>query len=218
MKNTIRLSLLAALAGSSLMYSCQREETKAPVQTPKIRYQIDEAPSSGISTANLRVSNVPLPSIYNSTNRYHTTLESTKDNNDGTYTWTWSVQNPKPGNGNGSTVQDLSHWSIVASNCCTCSSGLQLSDIVSAGTSTNGTNWQNFTPTVQQDPSILNNCNIATGPVLKFDVGTSGSSKTYYRLIVSRNFKVYEHATSYYKSGNKTGCGQMYFPGIGCVE
>lgn len=148
---------------------------------------------------------------------YKITLESKTANSNGTYTWTWSVKNPNPGNGKNNTVQDLSHWDIVFNNCCVCSDGAMLSDVVSASTSSNGTSWQSFTPSLQQDPSVLNTCNLATGPVLKFDKGTSGGSKTYYRLVLSRDFEVFTQAQSIYKSGNRTGCGTICYPGIGCA-
>jgi hypothetical protein len=144
---------------------------------------------------------------------YIITLESITPDN-GNYIWVWSVKNPNPGNGNNGTVQDLSHWDMVLNNCGP--TGAQLSDIVSAGISSNGSSWSNFTPTLQQDPSIMNTCGIATGNVLKFNQGTSGSAKTYYRLVVSRDFEVNYSGVAYYKSGNRTKCGHQCFPGIGC--
>ncbi len=220
MMKTLRSSLLLAATASSLLLSCQREESKLPVSAAQYRFQQADGTVQGTSTAGMRVSNVPLPAQCQEP--YSITLESTTANGNGTYTWIWSLKNPAPGNGTNGTVQDLSHWDIVLNNCCSpCSggsTGAQLSDIVSAATSTNGTSWQSFTPTLQQDPSVLNSCGLSTGPVLKFDVGTTGSAKIYYRLIVSRNFQVYENAASVYKSGKRTGCGTICYPGMGCPE
>lgn len=222
MHKTLRLSLMLAATAGTLFSSCKREETKLAVTPVQYSYQQQDGVVPGSSTANLRVSNVPIPSKCSTNFAYRITLESVTANNNGTYSWIWSVYNPNPGNGNNGTAQDMSHWSFVLNNCCTpCSGGAvgaQLSDVVSAATSTNGTSWQSFTPTLQQDPSILNSCNIATGPVLKFDVGTSGTAKTYYRLVLSRDFQVFENAASIYKSGKRTGCGVICYPGIGCPE
>ena len=153
---------------------------------------------------------------------YRITLESKTDNGNGTYTWIWSVENKNPGNGNGGTFQDLSHWNIqLANNCCPAPvnpcGGIkaQLSDVVSAATSTNGTSWQSFSPTLKPDPSIRK-CNAPIGaqsvPMLKFDVGTNGTAKTYYKLVLSDDFGVDVSAVSIYKSGSRTQCGLICSP------
>lgn len=118
--------------------------------------------------------------------------------------WTWAVQNNQPGNGNNGTVQDLSHWGFSPAAC------FNFATIVSAAYSTNGSTWTYFTPVIGIDPSSC-----VTTPVFKFNAGTSGNNKTYYRLVVNQNYPV-GTATGYYKSGNRTGCGQFTFPGIAC--
>ncbi|GAB4094499.1 hypothetical protein [Flaviaesturariibacter terrae] len=143
---------------------------------------------------------------WENTNAYTVKLESHVANNDGTWTWTWSIQNPNPGNGNNGTIQALSHWSMSLGSC------INFLDIVGASTSMNGNNFSNFTPTLQVDPS--QSCVIT--PVLKFNVSTSGSAKTYCRLIVKGDYQV-ATAAGFYKSGARTGCGPLWFQGIGCV-
>lgn len=138
------------------------------------------------------------------------TLESVTRNVNNTYTWTWSVMNPNPGNGTNGTVQGLSHWNIRLGQC------IVMNDIIGAAMSSDGTNWTAFTPTYAQDPSILNTCNLSTGPVLKFELGTSGSAKSYYKIVISKNVAVDLTVPAFYKSGNRTGCGQICFPGFGC--
>jgi hypothetical protein len=154
-------------------------------------------------------SNCPMP--------YLITLESTVANSNGTWTWTWSIENPNPGNGNGGTIQDLSHWSMKL-NSCGIENGANLSDVTAAAYSSNGTTWTSFTPSLQADPSMMKNCSINTGNVLKFDLGTSGAAKSYYRVTLSRDFGVNMEGEAFYKSGTKTKCGTICFPGIGCEE
>lgn len=141
---------------------------------------------------------------------YTIVLESVTNNGNGTWTWTWSVLNPNPGNGSNGTIQDLSHWDITLGQC------VLFTDVISGATSSNGTTWTPFTPTYEQDPSILNTCNIATGNVVKFNFGTSGAAKSYYQLTIDENVQVNPSAVAFYKSGGNTGCGQICFPGFGC--
>jgi hypothetical protein len=202
--NTHRKRLMTALMATCLLAtasSCKKSEADAPQPTEK--------PSIYARTSSTAIVN-------NCSSPYKITLESIIANSNGTFTWTWSVKNPNPGNGKNGTVQDLSHWDIVL-NGCSGPSGLKPADIVSAATKS-GCGWQSFCPTVAQDPSIANTCNINTGPVLKFPAGTSGSAKTYYRLTVSRDFTVNMNGQAYYKSGSRTKCGTTCFPGIGCEE
>ncbi|MEY5034447.1 MAG: hypothetical protein RL447_825 [Bacteroidota bacterium] len=138
------------------------------------------------------------------------TLESVTANINNTYTWTWSVMNPNPGNGLNGTVQGLSHWNIKLGAC------IVMDDLIGAAMSSDGTNWTAFTPTYAQDPSILNVCNIATGPVLKFELGTNGTAKSWFKIVISKNVDVDMNGVAFFKSGNRTGCGQICFPGFGC--
>lgn len=135
---------------------------------------------------------------------YIITLESKTPVN-GNWEWIWSVQNSNPGNGGGGTVQNLSHWGMQFGSCFVWAS------VVSAAYSGNGTTWIPFTPVYQVDPS--QNC--MTTPVLKFDFGTAGSAKSYYRLVVSQDYPV-GWVPGYYKSGANTGCCTFNFTGIGC--
>jgi hypothetical protein len=138
-------------------------------------------------------------------NAYTITLESRTLVN-GYWEWVWSVRNPNPGNGNNGTAQDLSHWGMQLGSC------VSLSSVISAASSRDGSNWIGLTPAYQSDPS--QGC--MTSPVLKFDFGTSGTAKSYYRLVVNQDFTE-GLVPGYYKSGNNTGCCTFNFTGIsGC--
>lgn len=139
-------------------------------------------------------------------NAYTIVLESRNLVN-GKWEWVWSVQNPNPGNGNNGTVQNLSHWGIQFGACFTWSS------VVSAAYSADGITWNGFTPLYQADPS--QSC--MTTPVLKFDFGTSGSARSYYKLVVDRDYQVIP-TPGYYKSGANTGCCTLTYPGMGCGD
>jgi hypothetical protein len=141
------------------------------------------------------------------TSAYEVVLESKVANDNGTWTWTWSIRNPNPGNGNNGTVQGLSHWNMTFGSC------IIFSNIVSASTSYNGTSFNSFTPSLAVDPSQT--CVVA--PVLKFDVTTNGTAKTYCRLVVKADYSVDNTAAGFYKSGARTGCGPMWFQGMGCA-
>ncbi len=123
----------------------------------------------------------------------------------GNWEWIWSVQNSNPGNGNNGTIQDLSHWGMQFRSCFIWSS------VVSAAYSGNAITWTSFTPEYRTDPS--QNC--LTTPVLKFDFGTTGSAKSYYKLVVSQDYPA-GSVPGYYKSGANTGCCIFNFTGIGC--
>lgn len=141
-----------------------------------------------------------------STGVYAVVLESKTNNGDGTYTWTWSVQNPNPGTGLNGTVQNLSHWNITLGNCAT------MADVVSGAYSADGISWTSFVPVLQEDKS--QSC--STTPFLKFDFGTSGTAKSYYKLTITKNLETDNTVTALYKSGRNTGCGLFTFPGFGC--
>ena len=138
-------------------------------------------------------------------NAYTITLESHVQI-DGNWEWVWSVQNPNPGNGKDGTVQNLSHWGMELGSC------VSLSSVLAAAYSSDGSTWTEFTPSYQSDPS--QGC--MTTPVLKFDFGTSGIAKTYYRLVVNQDFTE-GPVQGYYKSGVITGCCTFALTGIsGC--
>ncbi|RYY98646.1 MAG: hypothetical protein EOO11_07395 [Chitinophagaceae bacterium] len=184
--------LTLALASAFLMTSCKKTDVRSEVaSTPALEGRAIFDQGTGTWT---------------DAGAYLVTLESKVANNDGTWTWTWSIRNPNPGNGNNGTVQALSHWNMSFGSC------ISFADIVSAGSSYNGNSYSNFQPSLSVDPS--QNCVLT--PVLKFPVSTSGSSKTYCRLVVKADYSVDNGAVGFYKSGARTGCGPLWFQGIGC--
>lgn len=139
---------------------------------------------------------------------YTVSLLQRKDNGDGTFTWIWSVTNPNPGNGkDGQSAQDLSHWGMSLGDCAT------LNDIADVSSSTDGIKWKKLEKSYKQDKS--QDC--YTDPVLKFDTGTTGSTTTYFKVVVTRDFNVVKR-DAYFKSGKNTGCGTFKICAIGCVN
>jgi hypothetical protein len=125
------------------------------------------------------------------------------------FAWTWTLSNPNPGNGNNGTLQNVSHWSMPLS--VTAEAAL-----VSAEYSFDGINWFSATTVVERDPSIRQ----CTGTdVLKFDVGTSGTTATYYRATFAADFVINPFATSWIKTGGGlAGCNLYFFEGLGAVR
>ena len=146
------------------------------------------------------------PTILSVGNPYSILLESVTNNGDNTWTWVWSAQNSNPGSGNNGTAQDLSNWGFAFGACVTAS------NLVSAGYSKDGITWTNFNPDIAIDPS--QSC--FNRPVVKFESGTIGSQKSWYRLVINKDLPVNNNASGYYKSGARTGCGTFSFTGIGC--
>jgi hypothetical protein len=138
---------------------------------------------------------------------YTVLLESKTPLENGTWEWVWSVQNPNPGNGSNGTAQDLSHWGMAFESC------FNFSHIVDAAYSADGFNWTSFTPYNEVDPSQA----CYTGPVLKFDYGTTGSNKSYYRITVNSFYRT-GLQSGYYKSGGNTGCCTFDFFGVRCAS
>jgi hypothetical protein len=83
--------------------------------------------------------------------------------------------------------------------------------VISAAYSSNGSTWNSFTPTYQVNPS--QGC--LTTPVLKFDFGTTGTAKTYYRLVINQDV-AQGTVQGYYKSGSNTSCCTFNFTGLAC--
>lgn len=137
---------------------------------------------------------------------YNVVLESKTQLANGNWQWIWSVQNLNPGNGNNGTSQNLSHWGMQFGAC------FNFVSVVHAAYSGDGINWNGFSPTYSVDPS--QGC--LTSPVLKFDFGTSGGAKSYYRLVVGQDY-ITSTTLGYYKSGSRTGCCTFPFTGIGCA-
>jgi hypothetical protein len=200
MKKILFFSTLAL----SMLISCEKSANDLSIE------QIDREASPVSPTSASITTTLPVESNPTCAGPYKVVLESVANNGNGTYTWTWSVQNPNPGNGSNGTIQALSHWDITLGQCIT------IDNIVSGATSTNGTEWTSFTPKFEADPSLPNTgCDI-TASVVKFNVGTSGSAKTYYQLTINEDVLVDPVATGYYKGGGNTGCGTFCFPGFAC--
>lgn len=201
-KSAMKKILFFSAMAVFLLIGCEKNSDLSIEQKEAARVS---APSAILSST--------LPATGESTcaGPYTVTLETVVNNGDGTYTWTWSVQNPNPGNGLNGTLQNLSHWNITLGTCVT------IEDVVGGATSANGTDWTTFTPTYEVDNSFNTpNCNLTTVDVLKFNLGTTGSAKSYYRLTIDKNVAVDPAVTAYYKSGATTKCGTFCFPGFGC--
>jgi len=204
-------SLLVAAAGMMAFASCQQDESVKPADQP-LQVETASKPTKEAFAAVARVSNTP---VSNNCGPYKIILEKTVNNGNGTYTWTWSVKNPAPGNGYCNTIQNLCYWAIKLNNCYTQSNGcytysangLQLSNIISAAISCNNSTWYSFDA---DDYSCYG--------YLFFPYGTSGSSKTYYRITVNKDFQLKNNSPAFYFSGCKTGDGLTCFPGLGCPE
>jgi hypothetical protein len=124
--------------------------------------------------------------------------------------WVWTVNNPNPGNGNNGTLQNISHWDLPL--CPAAETAL-----VSAEYSLNGGNtWVSVPIEMDRDPSIR----ICTSvDVLKFNVGTTGTTANYYRLTFDRQFPVNPMAVSYIKTGGGLqGCNLYFYSGVGCND
>jgi hypothetical protein len=119
--------------------------------------------------------------------------------------WVWSIRNTNPGNGNQGTYQDLSHWGMSFGSC------FDWSTVVGAATSSNGDTWSYFLPIYGTD----NSQGCYGVPVMKYDLGTTGTAKSYYKLIINTEYPV-GTIPGYYKSGGNTGCCTFNFLGVGC--
>jgi hypothetical protein len=189
MKN-LRTFVLSGMAVSFIFISCQKEEKK-------------------MDTLQSRTGAVNTTSCLN----YSVTLSRTFASNQTTFVWT--ITNPRPGNGSNGTTQDLSHWSFVPG--CPGNNGLEQnwSDIVSASYSYDGgATWATIVPTPILKPDPSQTCSSAN--VFKFDFGTSGSTPTMYKLVLSGNYSSDAANYAVFKSGAKTGCCTRTIPGIGC--
>ncbi len=188
---TNRLIFSAVLTSAIFITACQRDAAK------ELTAPVAQTSTNGIS---LESEEGPCNS-----DAYDIVLES-RTQVGSNWEWVWSVQNPNPGNGTNGTVQDLSHWGMEFGSCFTWSS------VAGAAYSYNGTTWTGFTPSYAPDPSQL----CMQTPVLKFNYGTSGGAKTYYKLILNQNYD-YTNSLAYYKSGRRTGCCTTAFQGVGCL-
>jgi hypothetical protein len=130
-----------------------------------------------------------------------------------TTTFTWSITNLKPGNGTNGTTQNLSHWTFIPG--CPGPDGLEQNwdDILTAAYSTDGSTFIPIIPTPELVPDPSQSCTSAN--LFKFNQGTSGSTPTYYRLVVAGKYSDGD-VTAYFKSGAATGCCSLTVKGIGC--
>ena len=137
---------------------------------------------------------------------YIAKLENKILNKNKTYTWIWSVTNPNPGDGTpgSGTAQDLVSWGITLGRCAT------MGQIIIGSTSPDGVTWKNFNPEV----NTISDLSSALKPVLMFKQGTNKSQKSYYKLVVNRNFSVNNSVSAVYKSS--TGAGVLTTSGFGC--
>ena len=138
-----------------------------------------------------------------STIPYNIYLYKITDNGNGTYTWEWRIKNLNPGNGSGGTAANLNGWNISLGAC------IKATDIVSGATSTDGTTWNSFAPTIAVD----NGQSCFTDKVIKFDLGTTGSNISYYRLTVNKNVS-HNTVTGVFKTSEI--CGSLETCGFGC--
>jgi hypothetical protein len=129
--------------------------------------------------------------------------------------FTWSIQNPAPGNGSNGTLQNLSHWDFVPSDCL----DDNWQDVLSASYN-QGAGWVAITPlpTIEPDPSLVK-FGCTSGDVFKFDQGTTGSAITQYRIVMNGHWGTGD-MTVFFKSGTNTGCCTKTITagGIGCPE
>jgi hypothetical protein len=197
---TSNLLFIACIA-SMLLISCKKEVTPTTNVTPIKDAPIFDVP---INSDFSMVEGRPCASAVCNASAYVVTLEGV------TYTgtsweWVWSVRNPNPGNGTNGTSQDLSHWGMQFNPC------FNFASIVSAGYSADNSTWTNFNPNYAVDPS--QRC--LTAPVFKFNYGTRGGNKSYYKIVVNQIYSV-ASCNGYFKSGNRTGCCTFAFPGFSC--
>jgi hypothetical protein len=186
-----------------VLTSCQQEAHR-DVTPPVTENQVADISTSQVESAIAETGRASSGTC--NPNAYTVILES-KTAVAGGWEWIWSVQNPNPGNGNNGTVQDLSHWGMTFGAC------FAPSSMVSAAYSGNGSTWTSFVPSYQADPS--QSC--MSLPVLKFDFGTQGTAKSYYKLVVNADYAT-GSTSAYYKSGGNTGCCTFTFTGIACEE
>ena len=132
-------------------------------------------------------------------------ISNSSDVSRGAFEWTWVLTNPNPGNGNDGTLQNVSHFDVVLNADAEAA-------LLSAEYSFDGITWVTLPIEVERDPAIRACTSV---DVLKFNAGTVGSAPTYYRASFSQDFGINPYATSWIKSGNRTGCNMYYFAGIG---
>jgi len=202
-----RLFFAGAIAALLIIAACQRNSQKDILPNNTQTATVTTGSTGPTGTIGNRDSDTPLTPGACNPYAYTITLESHAQVGSN-WEWVWSVQNPTPGNGrNNGTVQNLSHWGMQFGTC------FAWAAVVSGSYSADGITWTDFTPSYETDPS--QSC--LTTPVLKFDYGTEGSAKSYYKLVLNVNYDV-AGAQGYYKSGTNTGCCTFDFSGVGCAH
>ena len=196
MKKTFQF-LLGTILAMLTITSCQRESSEETFAVKK------DGITVAASEATVQAKKSPAPEVCNPS-AYSVTLES-RTQVSGIWEWIWSIRNTNPGNGSNGTAQDLSNWGIQLGNC------VDWTSVVGAAYSSDGANWTVFAPSYQVNPG--QGC--LTTPVLKFDFGTTGIAKSYYRLTVNQEYGE-GSVFGYYKSGSNTSCCTFNFIGIGC--
>lgn len=165
--------------------------------------------NSGATIDEVQSAKPPIPATVNCSNF---SFDATISYANGKTTVIWSVTNTNPGNGSNGTSQNMSHWDWTLPTC------IEFSKLLNAYyTSTwspDFTNWTSFTPTNVVDPS--QSCNTAN--VVKFNFGTSGSSTSYYAIVLDgTNYSLSNDANAItIKAGN--ACCTKNIEGVVCGE
>jgi hypothetical protein len=168
-----------------LLTGCEKE----PVLEQSSVMWVDNSPKSGAAKS-----------------LYIVKLENKILNKNKTYTWIWSVINSNPGDGTpgSGTAPDLLAWGITLGSCAS------MSEVIVGSTSPDGVSWKNFNPEI----NTISDLNTSTKPVLMFQQGTNKSQKSYYKLVVNRNYSISNSVSAVYKSDSETGI--LTISGFGC--
>ena len=186
-KHALKAVFLLTTIFTLLISACQKE----PVTDPAGLMWVGNSPEPGMAKP-----------------AYEIKLENKIKNKNGTYSWIWSVTNTRPGDGSpgSNTVQDLQSWGFTLSGCA------GMGQIISGSTSPDGVTWSNFNPEIKTVSGISG----GSKPALMFEQGTVKNQKSYYKLLVTRNFSTDDEVKAVYKSGDLTGSGTIVISGIGC--
>ena len=85
-----------------------------------------------------------------------------------------------------------------------------MSEVIVGSTSPDGVTWTNFNPEI----NTISDVNSASKRVLMFQQGTTRSQKSYYKLVVTKNFSINNSVSAVYKSDSQTGV--LTISGFGC--
>ncbi|MEP6700775.1 MAG: hypothetical protein ABJA85_05645 [Bacteroidota bacterium] len=147
---------------------------------------------------------------------YQVNLTVDKTTEPGHTIFIWSITNPCPGNGKNGSLQDLSHWDFLPGQCL----DDNWQDVLQASYKYGNGSWNiiNPLPVIEPDPSLRKG-GCYGDDVFKFNQGTSGSTTTYYKLVLNGNWGT-GNLDLYFKSGVNTGCCSKSIAnkGVGCPE